>query len=142
MNPYAPQRIELPLYFNTPRRKDDLIDCKKYKSKQENVNTTDPNGSFINNESALNMSYVEPVERIMSQKRLRDYSMLAFACKRANKLRDEGRAYYSSGVLYDNLGQFQKAIACYQKFQAVCKKIGDTHGTQIQLMTIRRSTCI
>ncbi len=127
MNPYAPQRIELPLYFNTPMRKDDLVDPGKYRAKSKAGADT----SFINNESALNMSYVEPSERILYQKRLKDYSILAFACKRANKLRDEGRAYYSSGVLYDNLGQYQKAITCYQKFRAVCQKIGDTHGTAL-----------
>ena len=28
-----PQRIELPVYFNTPRRKDDYMNYKKYRSK-------------------------------------------------------------------------------------------------------------
>lgn len=42
--------------------------------------------------------------------------MLAFACKRAGKLKDEGRAYYSIGVLYDNLGKWLKAIEYYEKF--------------------------
>jgi len=142
MNPYAPQRIELPLYFNTPQRMDDLMDAKKYKTYKKGSAHTDQNASFINNESALNMSYVEPSERIVYKKRIKDYSMLAFACKRANKLRDEGRAYYSSGVLYDNLGQYQKAIMCYQKFQAVCKKIGDTHGNPTNLHPYRRSVII
>jgi tetratricopeptide (TPR) repeat protein len=54
--------------------------------------------------------------------------MLAFACKRAGKARDEGRAYYSIGVLFDNVGNFRKAISNYKKFLTVCKSIGDTHG--------------
>jgi tetratricopeptide (TPR) repeat protein len=54
--------------------------------------------------------------------------MLAFACKRAGKSRDEGRAYYSTGVLYDNLGKFKQAIDQYKKFLQVCKAIGDVHG--------------
>lgn len=32
------------------------------------------------------------------------------------------------GVLYDNLGKFEKAIASYKKFLEVCKLIGDVHG--------------
>jgi tetratricopeptide (TPR) repeat protein len=54
--------------------------------------------------------------------------MLAFACKRAGKTRDEGRAYYSMGVLYDNIGKYEKAIEFYGQFLNVCKSIGDVHG--------------
>lgn len=54
--------------------------------------------------------------------------MLAFACKRAGKTRDEGRAYYSEGVLFDNLGKYNQAIQMYKKFLHVCKAIGDVHG--------------
>lgn len=66
--------------------------------------------------------------RITSNKRLKDYSMLAFACKRAGKHRDEGRAYYSEGVLCDNLGKYMTAINFYKKFLDICKSIGDNHG--------------
>jgi len=44
-------------------------------------------------------------------RRLKDYEMLAFGCRRAGKVRDEGRSYYSTGVLYDNLGKFKDAIS-------------------------------
>ena len=44
------------------------------------------------------------------------YDILAFACKRAGKSRDEGRSYYSTGVLFDNLGKFKDAIGQYEKF--------------------------
>ena len=74
------------------------------------------------------MSYSDSYNRIAAQKRLKDYDMLAFACKRAGKSRDEGRAYYSTGVLYDNLGKFKQAIEQYKKFLQVCKAIGDVHG--------------
>jgi hypothetical protein len=47
---------------------------------------------------------------IAAKKRLKDYDILAFACKRAGKSRDEGRAYYSTGVLYDNLGKYRQAV--------------------------------
>jgi tetratricopeptide (TPR) repeat protein len=62
---------------------------------------------------------------------LKDYAILAFACKRAGKSRDEGRAYYSEGVLSDNLGKYKQAIFMYKKFLEVCKAIGDVHGKSL-----------
>ena len=106
-----PQRIELPVYFNTPRR---FIQPRPSSPK-----------------SNLNKSYQQGVDLEKTTtitKRLKDYSMLAFACKRAGKTRDEGRAYYSTGVLYDNMNSFAKAIAAYEKFLTVCQSIGDSHG--------------
>eukprot|EP00343_Euplotes_focardii_P009361 CAMPEP_0205825056 /NCGR_PEP_ID=MMETSP0206-20130828/23756_1 /ASSEMBLY_ACC=CAM_ASM_000279 /TAXON_ID=36767 /ORGANISM="Euplotes focardii, Strain TN1" /LENGTH=310 /DNA_ID=CAMNT_0053123751 /DNA_START=311 /DNA_END=1240 /DNA_ORIENTATION=- len=79
-------------------------------------------------DSALNMSYVDSYNRLAARKRLKDYAILSFACKRAGKSRDEGRAYYSTGVLFDNLGKFKTAISHYKKFLQVCKAIGDVHG--------------
>jgi len=32
------------------------------------------------------------------------------------------------GILYDNLGKWDKAIECYRKFLDVCRLIGDQHG--------------
>ena len=113
----CPQRIELPMYFNTPRRKEDIM--SKYRLKNK-VNCM--------KDSALNMSYVDSYNRLAARKRLKDYAILSFACKRAGKSRDEGRAYYSTGVLYDNLGKFKQAITHYKKFLHVCKAIGDVHG--------------
>lgn len=54
--------------------------------------------------------------------------MLAFGCRRAGKVRDEGRSYYSIGVLYDNIKKNKKAIEYYLKFLQVCKSINDSHG--------------
>jgi hypothetical protein len=65
---------------------------------------------------------------LRSIRRLKDYDLLSFACRRAGKTRDEGRAYYSMGVLYDNIGKYKLGVANYKKFLAVCKSIGDVHG--------------
>lgn len=90
---FSPQRIELPAYFNTPRRVEGGI-IKNKISNQANIVK-----SIMKNTSGLTMSYKDSYNRITANKRLKDYSMLAFACKRAGKHRDEGRAYYSEGVL-------------------------------------------
>ena len=74
------------------------------------------NNSSMATNSALEMSYTDSYNRIAAQKRLKDYQILAFACKRAGKSRDEGRAYYSTGVLYDNLGKYKLAVEEYKKF--------------------------
>lgn len=113
----CPQRIELPMYFNTPRRKEDIMSKNSLKSKVKSMK-----------DSALTMSYKDSYNRLAAKKRLKDYAILSFACKRAGKSRDEGRAYYSTGVLYDNLGKFKIAITHYKKFLQVCKAIGDVHG--------------
>ena len=117
------QRIELPIYFNTPKRKEDIIARKRLIEKNASLEK-----NIMNNNSGLTMSYSDSYNRIAAQKRLKDYGILAFACKRAGKSRDEGRAYYSTGVLYDNLGKFKDAINQYQKFLQVCRAIGDVHG--------------
>jgi len=90
---FSPQRIELPAYFNTPKRVDNGIIRNKI-SNQPNIIK-----SLLKNNSGLTMSYKDSYNRLMANKRLKDYNMLAFACKRAGKHRDEGRAYYSEGVL-------------------------------------------
>ena len=105
------QRIELPIYFNTPKRKEDIISKKRLIEKNSQLEK-----NIMGNNSGLTMSYTDSYNRIAAQKRLKDYDILAFACKRAGKSRDEGRAYYSTGVLYDNLGKFKEAIKQYQKF--------------------------
>ena len=83
---------------------------------------------MLTDNKGLAMSYSDSYNRIAAQKRLKDYEHLAFACKRAGKTRDEGRAYYSTGVLYDNLGKYQNAVDQYKKFLQVCRAIGDVHG--------------
>jgi len=118
-----PQRIELPIYFNTPKRKEDIISGKRLKDKTMDLNT-----QMLTKNAGLQMSYADSYNRIAAQKRLKDYDILAFACRRAGKSRDEGRAYYSTGVLFDNLGKYKQAVESYKKFLQVCKAIGDVHG--------------
>ena len=100
------QRIELPIYFNTPKGKEDIISKKRLIEKNNSLEK-----NIMSNNSGLTMSYSDSYNRIAAQKRLKDYEILAFACKRAGKSRDEGRSYYSTGVLFDNLGKFKEAIA-------------------------------
>ena len=40
----------------------------------------------------------------------------------------DGAAYFSMGVLFDNMEQYSKALDCYKKFVAVCQKLGDVSG--------------
>jgi len=87
----------------------------------------------MGNNSGLTMSYTDSYNRIAAQKRLKDYSILAFACKRAGKSRDEGRSYYSTGVLFDNLGKFKEAIAQYQNS---CKYAGQSVMSMERLLHI------
>jgi len=65
-----------------------------------------------------------------SVKRLSDNcSSLQKSKKIESKLKkDEGRAYYSMGVLCDNICNFELALKYYNKFLYICKSLNDFHG--------------
>ncbi len=56
-----PQRIELPIYFNTPKRKEDIISKKRLNHKADELAT-----SVLKNNSGLNMAYADSYNRIAS----------------------------------------------------------------------------
>lgn len=74
---------------------------------------------------------LSPEERSTSIRKIKDLEMLTFACRRASKLREEGRAHFSLGVLRDNLGQYLKAIEAYTQFLRVCKECNDSQGAAL-----------
>uniref|UniRef100_A0A7S0ERI5 MalT-like TPR region domain-containing protein n=1 Tax=Hanusia phi TaxID=3032 RepID=A0A7S0ERI5_9CRYP len=59
--------------------------------------------------------------------------MLAFACRRANKPRNEALAYYNMGVLLDNDKELEKANACYEQYLQASRAVGDAKGEQLAL---------
>lgn len=92
-----PQRIEVPSYLNTPKRR--------------------PDGNPV-----------PPEQRTQTIRKIQDLELLTFACRRARKVREEGRAHFSLGVHYDNLNMHQKAISVYNQFLRVCKECNDQQG--------------
>lgn len=69
-----------------------------------------------------------PEERTHTIRRIQDLELLTFACRRAAKVREEGRAHFSLGVLRDNICQYQKAIESYNQFLRICKDCKDSQG--------------
>jgi len=69
-----------------------------------------------------------PEDRTQTIRKLQDLELLTFACRRANKVREEGRAHFSMGVLHDNMGHYEKAIKSYANFLKVCKECHDLQG--------------
>ena len=72
MAPSQPHRIELPLFFNTPTR-------------------VVGEGSMLNKTAQDANKAEEKVDnatKITVMRRLKDYEMLAFGCRRAGKVRD------------------------------------------------------
>jgi tetratricopeptide (TPR) repeat protein len=63
--------------------------------------------------------------------RLRDYELLAQCCRRAEKLHKEGGAYFCSGILYDNMGDLNKAINMYKRYVSVCQQTNDVAGAAL-----------
>jgi len=49
----------------------------------------------MNSASAWAICFKSSYNRLNAEKRLKDYTLLAFACKWAGKNRDEGKSYYS-----------------------------------------------
>jgi len=92
-----PQRIELPIFLNTPARRSDREPLK-------------------------------PEDRTQILQRIQDLELLTYACRRANKLREEGRAHFATGVLRDNLRQYSKAIQSYTLFLNICQQCSDNQG--------------
>merc|ERR1719327_1176067 len=69
-----------------------------------------------------------PEERTGTIRKIQDLDLLTFACRRASKVREEGRAHFSLGIFRDNLAQYEKAIECYNQFLRVCKECNDGQG--------------
>jgi len=67
-------------------------------------------------------------EQMVALKRIQDLELLAQACRRSSKGKEEGRAHFSLGVMRDNLGHYQKAIESYNQFLRVCAACGDSQG--------------
>lgn len=53
------QRIELPIYFNTPKRKEDIFSKKRLIEKNKSLEK-----NIMNNNSGLTMSYSDSYNRI------------------------------------------------------------------------------
>lgn len=69
-----------------------------------------------------------PEEKTQAIRRVQDLELLTFACRRACKTREEGRAQFSMGVLRDNLGQYSKSLESYNHFLRICKDCNDGQG--------------
>jgi len=69
-----------------------------------------------------------PEDRVQTIRKIQDLELLTFACRRASKVREEGRAHFSMGIFRDNLKEHQKAIECYNQFLRVCKECNDGQG--------------
>jgi len=72
-----------------------------------------------------------PEEKAAIMNRIQDLDHLIFACRRASKQREEGRAHFSLGVLRDNLGHYRKAIDSYNLFLRICQQCGDGQGSAL-----------
>ena len=66
-----------------------------------------------------------PATGARGNNKLQDFNMLASACRRAGKLKEEAIAQYCSGVLLDNAGQRAKARECYARMLVAAQACPD-----------------
>mmetsp|Transcript_37243 Transcript_37243/g.117206 ORF Transcript_37243/g.117206 Transcript_37243/m.117206 type:complete len:405 (-) Transcript_37243:91-1305(-) len=123
-NPFRigiPQRVEPPKDLNVPVRNDDGTMVA------ENEGGGGGGGASVaHGDPSVN-------RRQASQTKIKDQEMLAFACRRANKPRNEAMAYYNMGVLLDNDKELEKANACYEQYLQASRAVGDVKGEQLAL---------
>ena len=62
---------------------------------------------------------------------IRDLELRAAACRRGERTRREGMAYFSMGVLYDNMEDRNSAVSCYKKFVGTCQQTNDVVGAAL-----------
>jgi tetratricopeptide (TPR) repeat protein len=139
-NPFrvgTPQRVEPPKDLNTPVREHDdtaHVDELDLKAKEE----AKAEHGRIAPAAAVTAKDFDPSvsRRHASMTKVQDQKMLAFACRRANKTRNEALAYYNMGVLHDNDKEYEKANQCYEQYLQAARAAGDTKGEQLALNSI------
>ena len=63
--------------------------------------------------------------------KLNDYKMIAFSSRRAGRTESECKAYFSMGVLYDNMREWKKAAKQYLRYLELCKELNDIEGESL-----------
>jgi tetratricopeptide (TPR) repeat protein len=95
--------------------------------------TTASSASLKNNKNSSNASSSLPLGGNMEhdaqlKNLLKDFNLLAFSSKRAEKKDVEATAYASLGVLCDNQDDFYGAIDQYELYLKLCEELGDEMG--------------
>lgn len=122
-----PQRVETPLYLNSPRRKSGA-------APDAEADSLGPSGATGTKPMAAPLRLAKKLaETLTTRSTLRDNAMLADACRRAGRTKLEGQAHYHMGVLHDNAGEYIRAIECYKKYLLSCRRCGDADGEAIAL---------
>jgi hypothetical protein len=109
----VPQRIDPPRDIKTPRRSVEFDSVPRSSSPIRVSATGGPSGLPTTPTSGIGV-------RKSLDSQLKDFATLAFACKRAGKLREEGLAYHNMGVVCDNKGDFSQAVQHYTKYVFSC----------------------
>eukprot|EP00817_Percolomonadidae_sp_ATCC50343_P006892 CAMPEP_0117423758 /NCGR_PEP_ID=MMETSP0758-20121206/4309_1 /TAXON_ID=63605 /ORGANISM="Percolomonas cosmopolitus, Strain AE-1 (ATCC 50343)" /LENGTH=606 /DNA_ID=CAMNT_0005207121 /DNA_START=195 /DNA_END=2011 /DNA_ORIENTATION=- len=64
---------------------------------------------------------------------IQDFKMMAAACNRSGKSRQEGLAHYNLASLYEGKSQMKKAVAHYRSFLRICQTLKDEVGMSLAL---------
>ena len=62
---------------------------------------------------------------------IRDLQLRAAACRRGERPKREGMAYFAMGVLYDNMMAHGEALKAYKKFVGTCQQTNDVVGAAL-----------
>mmetsp|Transcript_9530 Transcript_9530/g.21887 ORF Transcript_9530/g.21887 Transcript_9530/m.21887 type:complete len:448 (-) Transcript_9530:378-1721(-) len=132
----VPQRVEPPKDLNTPARIEDGTMVTEHDESGEGENGKRPEVESLMKDAKSVSAATGVSRRQAATTKLRDQEMLAFACRRANKTRNEALAYYNMGVLHDNDKEYDKANTCYEQYLQAARSAGDTKGEQLALNSL------
>ncbi|KAG5177657.1 hypothetical protein JKP88DRAFT_258737 [Tribonema minus] len=136
----TPLRLSPPSHMNTPERTDEQTEEQRIRA------SAFAPASFARRRAALALAAAgsdtqtmpdgrAPVSRrthsenqAPSVTAISDYTVLASSSQRAGRPQMEGLAYFCIGVLYDNMGQYGKALEAYKKYLGVCRRTDDKQG--------------
>jgi len=99
------------------------------KSNLKDNNTTGVQVVNTDSESEKKLPVVNMQHDAQIKTAIKDFSVLAYSSKRAEKKDQEAIGYVSLGVIHDNQCNYQSAIENYKLYLQLCEQQGDVMGT-------------
>lgn len=119
-----PLRVEPPAEYNSPARVQPLQHGLGSKPQQ-----------VLSSKLARRPLTGMPTAKAMPEK-MRDYAVLASACRRAGKATSAAHLVFNRGVLFENMGESTQALHCYKDLLRSSLELGDSTGEALACNSI------
>ncbi|KAF0852790.1 conserved mitochondrial TPR domain-containing protein [Andalucia godoyi] len=124
LRPHVPKRIEPTRELLFPPREGDSADLYSAARTTQQIQVDGEVTTYNpNRDGGFARPSTSPIKGV--SKSLADFKMLAAACQRSGRTRQEGQAYYKMAVLYENKGLNKQSLECYERFLAIARRLQD-----------------